>query len=204
MPLSTIYHCPLFSTVHYLPLSTICHCLLFTTVYYLPLSTIYHCPLFHTYYYFTLSTIYHCLLFATVYYFPLSTIYHCPLFHTVYYFPLSTIYHCPLFRTVHYSTLSFPYLAEVKFMLILCFLQIVSSIYTMDNDGINKYNLAIYFQEVGDTSTSGASTHQVAFEIVRQLHLCSHFVLSLCARGVIISCFHQYTSKWADPWSIGA
>jgi len=66
------------------------------------------------------------------------------------------------------------------------------------NSGLSMSQLAIYFQEVGDTSTSGASTHQVAFEIARQLRLCSCFVLSLCARVVIISCFPQYTSKRVD------
>ena len=64
--------------------------------------------------------------------------------------------------------------------------------------------LAIYFQEVGDTSTSGASTHRVAFEMACQLHLFYCFVLSLCARVVIISCFPQYASKRVDLWSIGA
>jgi hypothetical protein len=64
--------------------------------------------------------------------------------------------------------------------------------------------LAIHFQEVGDTSTSGASTHHITFEIACQLRLCSCFVLSLCARVVIISCFPQYTSKWVDLWPIGA
>jgi hypothetical protein len=43
--------------------------------------------------------------------------------------------------------------------------------------------IAIYFQEVGDTSMSGVSTHQVAFDIERQLRLCACFVLSPMRQG---------------------